>query len=849
MRLSLQTAARIAWRETRSSMTKFLFVVLAVAMGVGALSGVRGFSQSVSTMLTGETRTIMAADLTARQFTPPTDQEAQKLEALSAQGIDKTIITETVSMASSEVPDAVPVLVSIKAVDPTKYPYYGTVKLKPMMPLADALKPDTVAAGEDVLIRLGVQVGDSVKLGSQTFRMAAVVESEPDRMSGSLNVGLRLMMSREALDRTGLMQLGSRAAQRYLFRLMPGGPAVQQARAVITDALPNALVADSTEAHPLITRGVERATTFLSLVSLIALIVGAIGVAMAMYAHLQQKMDNIAVMNSLGGTSAEIIRIFTLQTLMLGLLGGLIGVGIGRAIEEAFPSLVSQIFEISAPTGWHLDAAVQGITVGALTTLLFTLPPLLSIRKIRPGLILRRDMPEARQPWWQRVRQSPETAVVGGLLLAGLTGIAAWLADSARVGGYFALGLAVALVLLGVVAWALLRAIRAFLKHPPFRLSAVTRQGLANLHRQGNQAQAILVAMSLGVMFTLSVYLIQKSVVDEIISTAPPGVPNLFLMGVTPDQVEPLKALIAQQKGVTAAAELGPSISAQLVSINSRTDWAVPDTPSQRFSRPRTVSWEDSLPKQLELERGQWWNASTNEAVVSVSDNAARVLELRLGSQLEFNITNRPVLAHVIAIHRQAGFRATPEADFIFNRATLADFPVIYSGGVRVEASQAGAIQRAVFKQFPTVTAVNIADVLEIVQQVIDQIALVIRFLSAFAILAGAIILAASVAGTRFRRVREVVILKTLGASRAHIGRIFSIEFLTLGAVAGAMGALLAGGFTNLVLTRLLDTEFRVNWTASLVCIALTALMANVAGWLASFRILGQKPLEILREE
>ncbi|MEP6963248.1 MAG: FtsX-like permease family protein, partial [Acidobacteriota bacterium] len=144
---------------------------------------------------------------------------------------------------------------------------------------------------------------------------------------------------------------------------------------------------------------------------------------------------------------------------------------------------------------------------------------------------------------------------------------------------------------------------------------------------------------------------------------------------------------------------------------------------------------------------------------------------------------------------------------------------------------------------------VNIADVLEIVQKVIDQIALVIRFLSAFAILAGAIILAASVAGTRFRRVREVVILKTLGATRSHIGRIFSIEFLTLGAVAGIMGALLAGGFTNLVLTQLLETQFHVNWPASLVCIALTAVLANVAGWLASFRILGQKPLEVLREE
>ncbi len=830
-------------------MSKFVFVVLAVAMGVGAVSGVRGFSQSVQTMLGSETRNIMAADLTARQFNEPDNIQAALLEGLTAKGIERTTITETVSMASSEVPDAVPVLVSIKAVDPAKYPYYGSVKLSPEMGLADALKPDTVAAGEDVLIRLGVKVGDSIKLGSENFRMAAIVVSEPDRMSGSLNVGLRLMLSREAFARTGLMQLGSRAAQRYLFKLQAGGPNVEQARALITEALPNALVADSTQAHPLITRGVERATTFLSLVSLIALIVGAIGVAMAMYAHLQQKMDNIAVMKSLGATSSEIIRIFTIQTLMLGALGGVAGVVVGRGIEEVFPRLVSQLFEINAPTGWHLDAALQGVLVGTLTTLLFTLPPLLAIRKIRPAMILRRDMPEAKLPFGKRVARSKESIVVGMVLLAGLAGIAAWLAASARVGGYFALGLTVSLAALGGVAWALLRVIKAFLKRPPVRLSSVTRQGLSNLYRQGNQAQAILVAMSLGVMFTLSVYLIQSSVVADIIATAPPGVPNVFLTGVTPDQVEPLKELVGAQPGVKSPAELGAAISAQLVKIDGREDWAPEDTPARRFARPRTVGWEERKPGNTEVLRGKWWEAAATDSVVAVHENAARVLEIKPGTELEFSIANQTVTAKVVAIFRPMSFRATPESDFVFNRATLAEFPVIFSGGVRVEAAKAGAIQRAVFQKFPTVTVINVADVLEIVQQVIDQIALVIRFLSGFAILAGAIILAASVAGTKFRRVREVVILKTLGATRKQIGRIFSIEFLTLGAVAGVMGALLAGGFTNLVLTQLLETEFHVDWVASFVCIALTALLANVAGWAASFRILGQKPLEVLREE
>src|SRR5438552_345443 len=179
LRLSWRTAGRIAWRETRSSMTKFLFVVLAVAAGVGALSGVRGFSESVNTMLTSESRTIMAADLTARQFVLPRPDQLSALDALAGRGIDRTQITETVSMASSKVPDAVPVLVSIKAVDPAKYPYYGEVKLQPAMLLSQALTADSVAAGEDVLIRLGIKTGDTVRLGSADFRMAAAVISEP----------------------------------------------------------------------------------------------------------------------------------------------------------------------------------------------------------------------------------------------------------------------------------------------------------------------------------------------------------------------------------------------------------------------------------------------------------------------------------------------------------------------------------------------------------------------------------------------------------------------------------------------------------------------------------------------
>lgn len=848
MNLSLKTAGRIAWRETRSSLTKFLFVVLAVAAGVGALSGVRGFSQSFHGMLTKEARTVMAADLTARQFAMPTDQQNAALDAM--RGVDRTLITETFSMASTQSPDVTPLLVAIKAVDPSKYPYYGQVKLAPEMPLASALTADSVAAGEDLLIRLHLKAGEMIRVGGQDYRVAAAVVSEPDRMSGSMNIGLRLMMSRDALARTGLMQLGSRAAERVLFKLNPGAPGVEEVRKAIKAALPESLVADFRQSHPIITNGLDRATVFLSLVSLIALIVGAIGVGMAMHAHLQQKMDNIAVMKSIGATSNEIIRIYTLQTLMLGVLGGIAGVIVGRGVEEILPRLITKFFSIGGAMGWHIAASVQGIAVGMLTTLLFTLPPLLAIRRIRPALILRRDMPEARLGWRKRVGEGREALAVGGIILIGIGGVASWLAESPKVGGYFAGGLVTSLIALTGVAWLLLRAIREFLKRSPWRVPSLVRQGLANLYRQGNQAQAILVALGLGVMFTLSVYLIQDSLVSQIVQTAPPGMPNVFLVGITQAQVEPLKELLATQDGVQGIPEFVPSVSARLVKINGT---ALADMKlqgmSRRFAYSRSVMWEDVMPEQTKVLEGAWWKPGATEPVVSIAEDASRTLNLHPGAWIEMQAAGRTIGARVVAVHQTEAIRVSAANEFVFNTKTLEGLPVIFYGGVRMKPPLVGSFQRVAYEKFPTVTVVNVADALEIVQQVVDQIALVIRFLSGFAILAGAIILAASIAGTRFRRVREVVILKTLGATRRHVGRIFSVEFLTLGAVAGLMGAILAAIFSSLVLKRLLNAHFHFDPKATGLAIVLTAALANLSGWLASFRILRQKPLEVLRDE
>jgi putative ABC transport system permease protein len=841
------SAIRIAWREIRAARTRFLFVILAVAVGVGALTGVRGFSRSFRHMLLAQARTLMAGDLTIRVFALPTPDQDATLRALESRGVQRTWITETVTMASSPTaPD--PVLISVKAVDPAAYPYYGAVLLSPPQPFRQALTPTTVLVSDDLLLRLNTQPGATLRIGGQDFRIAASVASEPDRMTGSLNVGPRVMISREGLERTGLIALGSRASERYLFKLpRAGGPTVSQTRALLKAAFPEATIADFTETHPIITRGLDRATTFLSLIGLIALVIGAMGVASAMHGHLQQKLDSIAVMKCIGARSAQVVRIYTAQTLMLGLSGGILGAAFGIAVAAAFPRLIANYFALNSagPISWDLWPALQGIAIACLVTLLFTVPPLLGIRNVRPAQVFRRDM--------ESVKHDRLPMFLAGLaILVGAAAVAATVTegswrDSLRTGAIFAIGLAAGLTLLSLTGWVFLSLVAR--AHGLRALPATLRHGIANLHRPGNQAQSAVVALGVGVMFTLTVFLVQAALINQIRSSAPPGAPNVFLLDIPGAQRDAVVALIAQQPGIVSTPEVANAVASRIVAINGTPVEKLPlQDFNRRYLRTRMVTEIAAKPPDTDILRGAWWGPADPAPQVCVAEEAAAVLKLKPGDLIDWDIWRHSIQTRVACIQRTESVRMAARFEFLFSPRQLAAFPAVYYGTARVRPTDVAALQRVMYQQFPTVTVVNVADVMQIVEDVVQRIAIIVRFISAFTILAGAIMVASSVAGSRFRRMHEVVVLKTLGATRRRIAWIFSVEFLALGAVAGIMGALLASGFAAVILKRLLEIDFHFDPAANGLAVAAAATVATAAGWLASFRVLGRKPLEILRE-
>jgi putative ABC transport system permease protein len=848
--LSWQRAASIGWRDLRSAPGKFGFVVLSVAVGVAALVGVRGFSDSFRRTLSLEARSLMAGDLSARLFHPPTADETSKIAAIAQQNnLQITWVTETVSMASAP-PDPVPLLVSLKAVDPAAYPFYGKAELEPSMSLAQALDGDSAIVAEEFLIRLNARVGQTLRLGGRDFRIAAILRQEPDRLSAAATMGPRVMISQAALTRTGLVVPGSRATQRLLMKLPPQADPVAL-RTQVESALPDAQVMDFREGNPGLSRGLDNATAILSLICLVAMVLGAIGVAMAMHAHLEQRMDMLAILKAVGATSTDLLRIFLLQTLALGLAGGLLGVAAGVGVMAALPTVFGHLLPVHAQLEFPWRSVAAGLGTGLLTTLLFCLPPLLDVRNIRPVLVLRRLVEQGPEgirgwlaAWWARRLQLGLAAAV----IAALGAIAWALSDSAKVGASFALIFTIALIVLLLQAFASLRILRFLLNRVRLRLPSFLRHGLSNLYRPGNQSAAVMAALGTGVMLILAVYLMQATLLRDLRENASPKLPNIFLIDVSTDEAAGVTNFFAHQPGVSQKLELMPVVQGRFVSINGQT---LDQLKGQHFPRRMleraSLSWADAPPAGDKITQGKWWT-SADTAEIALAEGVAQRLHLSIGSSVELETGGLKRALKVSAIYRADGNHLGARIEFVLPSGQLKGQPATWYGGAHIDPHQVAAMERALFVAYPAVTVINVADVLARIESVVDQITFVVRFLAGFSIFAGLMILASSIASTRFRRMREAVVLKTLGATRMRIVRTFSVEFSFLGLLAGSVGVIFANVLTRILL-RKLEVGFQLDIRATLVALIGTALLATATGWIASYRILGLRPLEVLREE
>jgi len=429
-----------------------------------------------------------------------------------------------------------------------------------------------------------------------------------------------------------------------------------------------------------------------------------------------------------------------------------------------------------------------------------------------------------------------------------LGGIAWALSDSAKVGTAFALMFTIALVVLLALAAAALWTVRFLLDRVRLRLPSSMRHGLANLYRPGNQSAAVLSALGTGVMLILAVYLMQAQLLREIKETASPKLPNIFLVDVTMDEVAGVKDFFAHQPGVREPLDLMPAVQGRFVSISGK---PVEQMKGQhyplRMLENAELTWADTLPEGDKLTQGAWWKDASAKQI-AIDEGVARRLNLGVGSTVELEVGGTVRALKVGAIYRADGQHLGGRVEFVLPSGELKDQPSTWYGGVHMDPKQVSVMERALFAAYPTITIINVADVLDRIENVVDQITFVVRLLAGFSILAGLTILASSIASTRFRRMQEAVVLKTLGATRMRIVRTFSVEFSVLGLLGGAVGVVFANLLTRLLLHRL-EVTFQIDWGATAIALIGTAVLATATGWIASYRILGLRPLQVLREE
>ena len=909
----MQFMLNMAWCETRAAWRHFLYFLVCIAVGVGAVVAVSLFGANVEQAVTREARGLLGGDLEIRLSRTIGPQGMATLEFLSDRNFGITHVSELVAMAArtGQIPmGGQPTqIVELKAVE-SGYPLYGTVKVEPSLPLPELLTPsisvcsrsgassvtsptmlhasrftsDASCYGavvqESLLIRMKLAVGDRLKIGQSLFIITGVIRTEPDRMANAFSLGPRVLLSQEGLRAALLIQPGSRVRERYLVKIpasMSPEPLMYELRERL--ASESARVSGYRDAQPQLKQFLEQLTRYLGLIGLTALFVGGLGVAISIHAFVREKLNTIAILKTAGADSATVIGTYLLQALLLGLAGSLIGLVIGILLQQALPwvvagflasDLLDQLGFTADLSGTAIVPLAKGLALGLLSTLLFTLWPLLTIRDIKPAMIFRRDtLPpvsaEGGEPVRNWVTRLTKDRVKGGLLLIiglGLALLSIWQAGSWKVGLMFLGAFVAAVLLLGTLAWMMLR----FLNRWPRPGSLILRQAFGNIVRPGSQAVSITLAIGIGVMVVVTVSLVERSLLRQVGDNRPTDAPTFFFIDIQPDQREGFASLMRTRRGGQPP-ELIPLVRSRLSALNgkpitleaisegeARKEQAVEKDERRKnwyLSREYVLTFFDTLPKDNEVVQGRWWKPGQVFAkpLVSIEAEVAKSLGLTVGDTIEVEVQGVSITADVSNIRKVNWGNFSTNFYMIFSPGSLDGAPMTYVATVHVSPSEEVALQEAVVALFPNVTAINVGDVLDGFARMLDRLSFAIRAVALFCVLSGALVMAAALAATRYRRLYESVILKAMGATRSVIACSFAAEYAFLGAIGGLLGSGLASALSWAVLATVFDLSWSLQSPVLAVGCLATIALTMLVGFLSTYRILGQPPLSVLRHE
>lgn len=855
----------------RASWRRLVFFFVCIALGVGAITGLRSIIQSVHEGLAGQAKTLAAADITLQSNRAWTEETRRILQKrLSERGVlartDAVELPTMVRPADESKPLAR--MVELRAVQ-APFPLYGSILLEDGRPYShDLLKNGGALVRTELLTQLELGVGDAITIGDATFTIRGVISLEAGRRLNAFSLGPRVLIDYDDMEKTGLLAFGSRANYQVLLKVNEADiePLVQGLRSDLSNSFVSVRSYRGVEDQ--IGSQLTRAEDYLSLVGFVILIIGGIGVWSVTRVFVHQKMRSIAVLKCLGASASQILAIYVTQVLSLGVLGSLIGVVLAWLGILAIPASVASALA-GVTYGLTASAVAQGFGIGVLVALLFALVPLLDIRRIKPLLLLRDETRSrvanaplepggsvlTRGGWSRGVRAaiaSTDWVKMGAaaLVTMALVALCTWQAASLRIGLYVSAGFAGVIVVLALASAGLVRAIQPLTHARAFAL----RHAVLHLARPGNQTRLVLMAVGLGAFFILGVRAVQNNLLREFAVELRVDGPDMFLLDIQRDQETGLQTLLDAAHATRT--RFIPVLRARVTGIQGQ------DVNLERYEdvrgrgslgREYVITYRDHLDTNETLLEGRFSEGAVgSEPEVSIERSLKERFRIRVGDMMRFDVLGRAVSARVTSVRevdwgdsRNGGFM------FVFRPDVFARAPHGFIGVLRgpAETTARARLQHDIVAKFPNVSSIDVREIIKTIEGVMSNVTLAISIVGLVALLGGVLILVGSVALTKFQRVYDAAVFRTLGATTRDLGVMLALEYGSLGALAGLIGSLGAIVLSWSITKYVLDIRWTAPVSETVVGIIICAIFVCVIGVLSSLDVLRQKPLLTLRAE
>ncbi len=831
----------MAWRDGRASLKRLFLFMASIILGIAALVSIQSFGGNLKENFTLQSKSLMGSDYIIVSRQPPTERVQQLIDSLGGANATEINFPSMVAFPKRNATK----LAFVRGIN-GGYPFYGKLETVPSSAAIDYQSRGGALVDATLMLQYSLQVGDSIKVGNITLPIAGSITSGPGSTGISTSVAPPVYIPYRYINDTGLVQTGSRVEYKNYFVANPEPDYVALANRL--DPILDAENADL-DTHESTGRRLGRRYNnfgkFLNLVAFIALLLGCVGIASSVHIYIKEKLASLAVLKCLGATRKQTFLIYFIQIAGIGLLGGLVGTAIGLGLQQLFPWILKDFLPIELEVSLSVQPLVIGPLLGLAMSVLFALSPLLGTWYVSPLQALR--IQETTSPNARKVT----FLVMTGILLF-LFAFSFWILQNISFALAFVFGILVVFAVLSGIALLFMKLVK---KYFPASWGFTARQSLLNLYRPNNQTLVLLLAIGVG-SFLISTLYFTRDILRERTSLEATGkTPNLILMDVQTNQTEAAAASI-RNNGLPVIDNF-PIVTMRIQRIKGRSVNDIREDTTSTINRwilnhEFRTTYRDSLVASETLASGEWNpEFAEGEAIpISLSDNVARDAQVVEGDTLVFNVQG--VLMHTIVANTRAVDWGRMQMNFsvVFPKGVLENAPQFHVLSTNAPDEKSSAkLQRELVRKFPTVSIIDIRQLLVLVQDILDKIAWVINFMAFFSILTGIIVLIGSVRNSKYQRIKENVLLRTLGAKSKQIRRITALEYFYLGILGSGIGIVLSFFGSQLLATFVFKTEFIPSWIPFLIVLPGITVLVLLIGLFNSRSVLNSPPLEVLRKE